>query len=420
MRRTRARRHDRVPAPADRHSSRVASRSRADTFASELARARTFGFVHEVEALRAKGLIKGASLDNAVVLDDSGMLSGRRCAGPTSSCGTRRWTASATSRWRGRGCGRASSRAKPSHRGTVTLVRAMVKAGRKEKEMYTIEDIMKVLPHRYPFLLVDRILEIEEKKRIVGIKNVTINEPFFQGHFPGHPIMPGVLIIEAMAQVGGMLLMGSIDGSREQGRLLHVARQREVAAAGEAGRPDPLRARARPDARRDVQDARRRRRSTARSSLKPRWPRWCATDECAANPSDRDRRARRGDWRGRGDRRVRDRRRGLHDRRRMRDRAARDARAQRHPRRRSVKVGIGSVLGGDPQDLKFKGEETTVEIGDGTRDSRVRDDQSRHGALVQDDGREELLPHVVRAPRARLPHRRRRHHLERVRSSPDT
>jgi UDP-3-O-[3-hydroxymyristoyl] N-acetylglucosamine deacetylase / 3-hydroxyacyl-[acyl-carrier-protein] dehydratase len=75
-----------------------------------------------------------------------------------------------------------------------------------------IEEIMKTLPHRYPFLLVDRILEMEEKKRIVGLKNVTINEPFFQGHFPGHPIMPGVLIIEAMAQVGGILLMGQIEG----------------------------------------------------------------------------------------------------------------------------------------------------------------------------------------------------------------
>jgi len=74
-----------------------------------------------------------------------------------------------------------------------------------------IEEIMKVLPHRYPFLLVDRILEMEGDKRIVGLKNVTINEPFFAGHFPGHPIMPGVLIIEAMAQVGGMLLMHSID-----------------------------------------------------------------------------------------------------------------------------------------------------------------------------------------------------------------
>ena len=76
--------------------------------------------------------------------------------------------------------------------------------------MYGIEEIMQVLPHRYPFLLVDRILEIEEKKRIVGLKNVTINEPFFQGHFPGHPIMPGVLIIEAMAQVGGVLLLGLV------------------------------------------------------------------------------------------------------------------------------------------------------------------------------------------------------------------
>lgn len=65
-------------------------------------------------------------------------------------------------------------------------------------------DIMKYLPHRYPFLLVDRIVEFEPGKRIVGVKNVTISEPFFQGHFPDHPIMPGVLILEAMAQVGGV------------------------------------------------------------------------------------------------------------------------------------------------------------------------------------------------------------------------
>ena len=66
-----------------------------------------------------------------------------------------------------------------------------------------IQQIMDILPHRYPFLLVDRIEEVEEGKKANGYKNVTINEPFFQGHFPGHPIMPGVLIIEAMAQVGG-------------------------------------------------------------------------------------------------------------------------------------------------------------------------------------------------------------------------
>ncbi len=76
--------------------------------------------------------------------------------------------------------------------------------------MLDIKEIMSVIPHRYPFLLIDRIVEFEEKKRIVGIKNVTINEPFFQGHFPEVPIMPGVLIIEAMAQTGGVLLLHSV------------------------------------------------------------------------------------------------------------------------------------------------------------------------------------------------------------------
>ena len=72
--------------------------------------------------------------------------------------------------------------------------------------MYSITEIMKILPHRYPFLLVDRIIEIEPNKRIVGLKNVTINEPYFQGHFPGAPVMPGVLVIESMAQVAAVLI----------------------------------------------------------------------------------------------------------------------------------------------------------------------------------------------------------------------
>ena len=71
---------------------------------------------------------------------------------------------------------------------------------------FDIQEIMKLLPHRYPFLLVDRVIECDEQRRIVAIKNVTINEPFFQGHFPGVPVMPGVLQIEAMAQVGGILI----------------------------------------------------------------------------------------------------------------------------------------------------------------------------------------------------------------------
>ena len=77
--------------------------------------------------------------------------------------------------------------------------------------MIGIQEILNILPHRYPFLLVDRILEMEMGKRVVGIKNVTINEPFFQGHFPGHPIMPGVLLLEAMAQTGGVLAMRSAE-----------------------------------------------------------------------------------------------------------------------------------------------------------------------------------------------------------------
>jgi len=74
-----------------------------------------------------------------------------------------------------------------------------------------ITQIQSILPHRYPFLLIDRVLEVERKKRIVAIKNVTINEPFFAGHFPGFPIMPGVLIMEAMAQTGGVLLLTEVE-----------------------------------------------------------------------------------------------------------------------------------------------------------------------------------------------------------------
>src|ERR1700741_2937371 len=77
-------------------------------------------------------------------------------------------------------------------------------------QVMDITDIIAILPHRFPFLLIDRVVEMERKKRIVAIKNVTINEPFFQGHFPNYPIMPGVLVIEAMAQAGGALLLTEV------------------------------------------------------------------------------------------------------------------------------------------------------------------------------------------------------------------
>jgi UDP-3-O-[3-hydroxymyristoyl] N-acetylglucosamine deacetylase / 3-hydroxyacyl-[acyl-carrier-protein] dehydratase len=178
-------------------------------FASEIATARTFGFVHEVAALRAQGLIRGATTANAIVLDADGVVDGRLrwpdefvrhkvldLIGDLALAG-------------GRVLAHVQAE-RPSHRGTQALVRALLRTSRQESPMISIDEILQVLPHRYPFLLVDRILELEDGKRAVGLKNVTINEPFFQGHFPGHPIMPGVLIIESMAQVGGMLLMRTV------------------------------------------------------------------------------------------------------------------------------------------------------------------------------------------------------------------
>lgn len=101
--------------------------------------------------------------------------------------------------------------------------------------MIDIKEIQKLLPHRYPFLLVDRIIEIEPQIKAVGIKNVTINEEFFQGHFPGHPIMPGVLIIEAMAQVAGVLAFrsGTSDGKSVYFMSIEKAKFRRPVVPGD-------------------------------------------------------------------------------------------------------------------------------------------------------------------------------------------
>jgi UDP-3-O-[3-hydroxymyristoyl] N-acetylglucosamine deacetylase/3-hydroxyacyl-[acyl-carrier-protein] dehydratase len=180
-------------------------------FVGELAEARTFGFLREADSLRARGLALGAAVESTLILSDDGLVGGelrwpdefvRHKAGDI--LGDLALTG-----------GRVQAHivaTKPSHQGNIALARWITRTGQRDGgAVMDIGRILDVIPHRYPFLLVDRIIEVEGTKRIVGIKNVTINEPFFQGHFPGHPIMPGVLIIEAMAQVGGMLLLGTIE-----------------------------------------------------------------------------------------------------------------------------------------------------------------------------------------------------------------
>jgi UDP-3-O-[3-hydroxymyristoyl] N-acetylglucosamine deacetylase/3-hydroxyacyl-[acyl-carrier-protein] dehydratase len=180
------------------------------SFRTDLARARTFGFTREVEELRQRGLLKGGSTDSAVVLDEQNVIGT-----------TLRWPDEFVRHKAGDILGDLAlvggrvqahvMATRPSHQGNVALAQAITRiAYRTGGRILDINRIMQVIPHRYPFLLVDRVLDLEPRRRVVGIKNVTINEPFFQGHFPGHPIMPGVLIIEAMAQAGGMLLMDEL------------------------------------------------------------------------------------------------------------------------------------------------------------------------------------------------------------------
>ena len=184
-----------------------------ERFATELAPARTFGFTHEVAELQARGLIKGASSANAIVLDEQGVVHGGKLRWPDEFVRHKAADIVGDLALTGARIQAHVVATRPSHGGNIALARALERAGRRTgMPAMDISKIMDYLPHRYPFLLVDRIIEVEGKTRIVGLKNVTINEPFFQGHFPGHPIMPGVLIIEAMAQVGGMLLMSHFEG----------------------------------------------------------------------------------------------------------------------------------------------------------------------------------------------------------------
>ena len=190
-----------------------------ETFRNDVAPARTFGFLQEVESLRSRGLARGGSPDNALVLTEDGLMPGTTLRFPDEFARHKILDVVGDLALLGARLNAHVVATRPSHRGNVALGREIRSRARKAalaRPILNIQQILQYLPHRYPFLLVDRVIEFEERKRIVGLKNVTINEPFFAGHFPGHPIMPGVLIIEAMAQVGGLLVMEAIENPEEK------------------------------------------------------------------------------------------------------------------------------------------------------------------------------------------------------------
>jgi UDP-3-O-[3-hydroxymyristoyl] N-acetylglucosamine deacetylase/3-hydroxyacyl-[acyl-carrier-protein] dehydratase len=183
-------------------------------FEQEVVPARTFCFARDVEAMRNRGLAMGGSQENAVVLTDDGVLEGTQLRFPDEFVRHKALDVVGDLALIGARLRAHVIAERPGHLGNVALARELVARAEKKalaRPILNIEQISQYLPHRYPFLLVDRVVEFEERKRIVGLKNVTINEPFFVGHFPGRPVMPGVLIIEAMAQVGGLLVLEQME-----------------------------------------------------------------------------------------------------------------------------------------------------------------------------------------------------------------
>jgi UDP-3-O-[3-hydroxymyristoyl] N-acetylglucosamine deacetylase/3-hydroxyacyl-[acyl-carrier-protein] dehydratase len=236
----------------DYHNSALATQYTAiyslqGEFENEFAPARTFCFLSEVEPLLQQGLIRGGNLDNAVVFIDrkieeneigrlkqlfkitgddvkigmNGILNGKELRFKNEPVRHKALDLLGDLALLGMPLKAHVQAARSGHAANVELVRRIRKeykkiqltskyqGNRKGDFVLDTQAILKILPHRYPFVLVDRILDLVPQERVVGLKNVTINEPFFQGHFPGHPIMPGVLILEAMAQVGGVLLLNT-------------------------------------------------------------------------------------------------------------------------------------------------------------------------------------------------------------------
>ncbi len=205
-----------------------------ETWERELAHARTFCFFEEIEFLIKNGLIKGGSLENAVVIRDDAILTTEPLRYPEEFVRHKMLDILGDLSLLGRPLLGHIVAVKPSHAANCELARQLAARMRqpliaaqtfapppstksagepapteqlvKDGSTLDIMQVMKILPHRYPFLMVDKVTKIEGNK-IVGVKNITVNEPYFQGHFPGHPIMPGVLQLEAIAQVAGILML---------------------------------------------------------------------------------------------------------------------------------------------------------------------------------------------------------------------
>jgi UDP-3-O-[3-hydroxymyristoyl] N-acetylglucosamine deacetylase / 3-hydroxyacyl-[acyl-carrier-protein] dehydratase len=190
-----------------------------EVFMREIAPARTFVLYRDVEALQKAGMIRGGTARNAVVVKDDAIVSEGPLRFADEFVRHKILDLLGDLCLAGRRIQGHVIAQRSGHDTNVRFVKSLVASRQDDSSYdhllgcvhYDTADIERIMPHRYPMLLVDRILLLEERKRVVGLKNVTVNEPFFVGHFPGHPIMPAVLIVEAMAQTGGVLLLHTVD-----------------------------------------------------------------------------------------------------------------------------------------------------------------------------------------------------------------
>jgi len=204
--------------PEGRFTQYMSAEITPEFYEKEIAAARTFVFYEDVKPLMDKGLIRGGSLENAIVARGESVLSKEPLRFPDEFVRHKILDIIGDLSLAGRRLRGHIVAVKPGHGPNTDLAKALVKrhsdylsmAPRPvaaEVGVLDINEIMRTLPHRFPFLMVDRILEFQEDVKAVGVKAVTINEPYFQGHFPGHPVMPGVLQVEAMAQVASIVMM---------------------------------------------------------------------------------------------------------------------------------------------------------------------------------------------------------------------